>query len=107
MEDSNIPTSSGINLTPIASTSTITPTTTVTTVSLRPEDVQAIVTGLAANPRALAAVAVMMQSDQQPVLPSTSVSSTQSLSGKLAPITGSPHKPGTCYRLSSLHTGRE
>ena len=45
---------------------TVSTVTTHTVVSLRPEDVQAFVTGLAANPTALVAVALMMQSDQQP-----------------------------------------
>ena len=68
--DSDIPTSSGIILATTVVTSADPPTpTTLTTVSLRPEDVQAIVTGLASNPSALAAVALMMQTDQQPVPP--------------------------------------
>ena len=108
MEDSDIPTFSGNTMTSVISTSTSTPTTTVATVSLRPEDVQAIVTGLASNPSALAAVALMIQSDQQPALPAnSSVSSSRSQSGKLPPTTGSPHKLGTRYSFSSLHTGRE
>ena len=108
MEDSDIPTFSGNTMTSAISTSNSTPTTTVATVSLRPEDVQAIVTGLASNPSALAAVALMIQSDQQPVLPANaSVPSSWSQSGKLPPTTGSPHKPGTHYSFSSLHTGRE
>jgi len=39
--------------------------TSVTTVSLRPQDVQAIVTGLASNPDALSAVALMIREEQQ------------------------------------------
>jgi len=49
----------------VALMSTVNPKKTVTAVSLRPEDVQAIVFGLAANPSALASVVLMMQSDSQ------------------------------------------
>jgi len=41
------------------------------TLSLRPEDVQAIVSGLAANPSALAAVALMIHADSQMAVPMT------------------------------------
>ena len=68
---------------PTTSVATL-PATTVTTVSLRPEDVQAIVTCLAANPTALAAVALMIQSDQPTLpMPVASASSSQNQSGKL------------------------
>jgi len=71
----------------------LTPTTSVTTVSIRQEDVQAIVSGLAANPSALAAVALMMQSDGQQAGPSglPSASSSSSHTGKSPFISGSPH----------------
>ena len=62
----DVPNSSGSNSSQVELLSSPTPTTTsVTTVTLRSEDVQAIVSGLAANPSALAAVALMMQSDGQ------------------------------------------
>jgi len=87
----------------------VTPTTSVTTVSLRQEDVQAIVSGLAANPSALAAVALMMQSDDQQAGPSglSSASSSSGHAGKSPFISGSPHQAGTSYHFSSLHTRRE
>ena len=73
----NVPTSSGGNLSQVEISSTPTPTTTsVTTVTLRSEDVLAIVSGLAANPSTLAAVALMMQSDGQqdsPVKPTATL----------------------------------
>ena len=66
--------SSGMPTTSVATP----PATTVTMVSLKPEDVRAIVTGLAANPSALAAVALMIQSDQSTLLmPVPSASSSQ------------------------------
>jgi len=54
-------------------------------VSLRPEDVQAIVTGLAANPSALAVVALMIQTDPQTALPMMELLAltSQSQMGKL------------------------
>lgn len=83
--------------------------TTATTVTLRPEDVQAIDTGWKANSSVVAAVALKMQSDSQQAvsLADLPASSSRSQTGMLKPITGSPHKPGTCYCFSSLHTGRD
>ena len=62
----DVTTSSGSNLSHVelSSTSTLT-TTSVTTVTQRPEDVQAIVSGLAANPNTLVTMALMMQLDGQ------------------------------------------
>ena len=72
--------------------------TTHTTVSLRSEDVQAIVTGLAANPTALAAVALMMQSDQQPgATPVILDPSTTTNWGTLEVFTTSPHRQVTHF----------
>jgi len=90
----------------VPSTTSEVPASTVathTTVSLRPEDVQAIVAGLAANPTAMAAVALMIQSDQQPgttpLVPDPPTAASRSLTGTLQLIT-SPHKQVT--RFSSL-----
>ena len=72
--------------------------TTHTTVSLRPEDVQAIVTGLATNPTALAAVALMMQSDQQPgATPVTLDPSTTTNWGTLEVFATSPYRQATHF----------
>ena len=85
----DVPTSSGSNLSQVEISSTPTPTTTsVTTVTLRSEDVQAIVLGLAADPSTLAAMALMMQSDGQQSLP---IGVRRVSSQGLKPTTGSPH----------------
>lgn len=86
MSGSDSPSSSGINMTSNSlPTSTSTMVTDVTTVSLRPQDVQAIVTGLASNPDALAAVALMIRAEQQPNLglPQSSASANQGQPSKL------------------------
>ena len=59
-------------------------TTTVMTVSSRPEDVQAIVSGLAANP---SAVATLADSQQVVSLANLTALSSQSQMGKLTPST--------------------
>ena len=80
----DVPTSSGSNLSQVEISSTPAPTTTsVTTVTLRSEDIQAIVSGLAANPSTLAAVALMMQSDGQQDPPE---SPNQSQTGKFTRV---------------------
>jgi len=60
--------------------------------------VQAIVTGLAANPTALAAVALMMQSDQQPgATPVILDPSTTTNWGTLEVFTTSPYRQVTHF----------
>jgi len=116
----DVPTSSGSNSFQVELLSSPTPTTTsVMTVTLRSEDVQAIVSGLAANPSALAAVALMMQSDGQQDLPEspnrsqagkfTSVDTNHRMSPlirHLLSILLPSHRKGVKYRKSQSLRGR-
>ena len=71
----------------------------VMTVSLRPEDVQAIVSGLASNPSALAAVTLMIQLDQQPA---SLTSSTRRRSPRASRVSDTGHSYHLAYLRKSV-----
>jgi len=95
MYEEQNPSSSGVVVTTNVPVNTSASPTSVTTVSLRPQDVQAIVTGLTSNPDALSAVDLMIREEQQ----QNPVSTNQSelvLRAILYPIsTTRPHHHGS------------